>query len=385
MPSTETMIKIVLYHILPLIAAILLGFSSVFHGSIYLIIAFLLVCPYLLHNYKVILRNEAFKGFFICVLVGSFANLLVTQNGIGGTVNFLAAVGLTIYAVNNPRVVGYVALALCIYTLCFVYYNIFYLNTDLNFIYEAAGLSKNYPGYLMVICCCVWGYTKYIRNGQIPLVFPILCTIIAFFLDGRSSLGVMALMAGFCVFFQSRNHKLFSIAIGLALLYYIWDDLVYYYSFTNLSESGTDTSRYKIWSAYFGSLDIISFTLGLDTLNVPLLREYGGNPHNAFLNYHYRMGILGTGALLYIIAKSVKILYKERTFILLFFMGALLVRIFFDACIGGPQDFLIFFLFWHPILFQSNIKNLDSCIKKYDMRVKKKWYNRVINMIEKYI
>lgn len=384
-PLTEIMTKFFLFHILPVLAAILLCFNSIFIGSIYLVIAFLLVIPYLLRNYKVITTNKAFSGFFLCVLVGSFANLLTTQNGIGGTVNFLAAVGLTIYALNNPRTIGYVALALCAFTLYFVYYNLFYLGTDINLIYEKAGLSKNYPGYIMVMCCCVWGYTKYIRSGHLPLVLPILCTIIAFFLDGRSSLGVLALMSVFCVFFQFRNYKLISIAIGLALIYYFWDDLAYYYSFTNLSESGTATSRYRIWAAYFEHLDPISFTFGLDTLSVPLLREYGGNPHNAFLNYHYRMGILGTGALIYVIVKSVRILCKERAFMLLFFTGALLVRIFFDACIGGPQDFLVFFIFWHPILCRTDIKNLDSHIKEQDMKTRKKWYNRVIRLIEKYI
>ncbi len=379
------MTKFILYHILPLIAAILLCFDSIFLGSIYLVIAFLLVLPYFLYNFKVVFRNDTFKGFFICVLVGSFTNLLVTHNGIGGTVNFLTAVALSIYAVKNPRVIGYVALALCVYTLYFVYYNIFHLGTDLNLIYESAGLSKNYPGYLMVICCCVWGYTKYIRIGQMPLVLPILCTIIAFFLDGRSSLGVLALISVFCIFFQSRNHKLISIAIGLALICYFWDDLVYYYSFTNLSESGTDSSRYRIWAAYFEHLDIISFTFGLDTLSVPLLREYGGNPHNAFLNYHYRMGILGIGALIYIIIKAVKILLKERAIILFFFLSALLVRIFFDACLGGPQDFLIFFMFWHPILCWRDIRNLDAHMKELDKQKKQKRFNKYIRLIEKYI
>lgn len=348
--------KFLLYHIMPLLAIIFICLENIFVGDVYLIIAFVLILPYLLKNKLVIFQNKTLWSFFLCVLIGSIFNLAFTQNGIGGTLNFIVAIGVMLYAINNIRTIGYISVLLCAYTIFLVYNSIFNLGISVNDVYETIGQSKNYPGYLMVICCCVWGFSKYVRTQQLPLILPLFSTIIAFFLDGRSSLGVLAIFSLFCVFFKFRRYTIISVIIGIVAIYLMWDELVYFYSFSNLSESGLGTSRYKIWGAYLNALDPISFTFGLDTLSVPLLREYGGNPHNAFLNYHYRMGILGLGALVYVILKALKILKRNKHYILLCFEILLLMRLFFDACIGGRLDFMIFLMFFYPILNESTLK-----------------------------
>lgn len=385
------MIKFITFQISPLVAMLLLCFGSLFVGNIYLIISFLLILPYLLKYCGFIRYNVVLRRFFYCVLIGSILNLPFTQNGIGGTLNFIVAIGLMIYAVNNLRITGYAALLLCFYTIFFSFYNIFVLGTDLNLIYEAAGLSKNYPGYVMVMCCCVWGYSKYIRKQEIPLLLPLICTFIAFFLDGRSSLGILALISVFCLLFKFRRYYYISIAIGVAILFFVWDDLLFYFSFSNLSESGFSSSRYLIWKSYFSNLDLFSFIFGLDTLNVPVLRDYGGNPHNAFLNYHYRMGLLGVGALLYIIIYSIKVLLKEKSYKLLFFELALIARIFFDACIGGGHDFFFFTMFFYPILFRKNVHQLQFSPKNNKINRPKaknpiiRFVKPICEVVEKYI
>lgn len=342
---------------------LLLSFVTVFKGIIFLIVALVLVSPYLCRKMPAIKRNKDVLLFFILVFVGSILNLINTHNGIGGTINFIVSISVALFCIENINYSRYFVLFLCLYTIYFIYNNVFVLSENIEKVFDDVGLSKNYPGFIMVACCCYWSSFKYVTNREMSIILPILCTVFAFFLDGRSSLGIMFMLSMYCLFIKFKQKIILFIMIIIVVLSFYMDDIMTYYSLTNLSESGMETARYKIWSAYIDNLDFTSFFFGLDTLCVPLLKNYGGNPHNAFLNFHYRMGILGLFGLLFIIYKSTIKLLKSKSYVLLVFLLFLLGRIFFDACIGSSTDYLIYSLILYPLINCNNTHKKKKLVK----------------------
>ena len=351
---------------MPIIAMCFLSYTTIFKGASFLIASLVLIFPYFIQCFKKYKKNKFFVGFFFLVLFGSFINLFETQNGIGGTINFVVSITVAFFCIENSRFSRYFILILCLYTLYFLYNNIFVLSVEVNSIYENIGLSKNYPGFLMVVCCCYWGYFKYYHTGEPPLLLPVICSVFSFFLDGRSSLGILLMLTVFCFFVKYRHRFLIFIPIFIFAIFYFRDDILFYFSLSNLSESGMETSRYKIWSSYLNSLDLTSLVLGLDTLKVPLLKSFGGNPHNAFFNFHSRMGLLGLMGLCLIILKSISCLLTRKKYIQLVFVVLLLGRIFFDACLGSTTDYIIYAILFYPIISRNNSpKSEYYLIEKY--------------------
>ena len=344
---------------------LLLSFVTVFKGIIFLIIALVLVSPYLCRKMPAIKRNKDVLLFFILVFVGSILNLINTHNGIGGTINFIVSISIALFCIENINYSRYFVLILFLYIIYFIYNNVFVLSENIEKVFDDVGLSKNYPGFIMVACCCYWSSFKYVTNREMSIILPILCTVFAFFLDGRSSLGILFMLSMYCLFIKFKQKIILFIMIIIVVLSFYMDDIITYYSLTNLSESGMETARYKIWSAYIDNLDFTSFFFGLDTLCVPLLKNYGGNPHNAFLNFHYRMGILGLFGLIFIIFKSTIKLVKNKSYVLLVFLLFLLGRIFFDACIGSSKDYIIYAIILYP-LFNCKMVHKKTLIMKIE-------------------
>lgn len=352
---------IIFYKAMPLLAMIFLSFITLFKSVIFLVISLFLILPYLIHRFSIITKNKYFSLFFFLVLLGSIFDLFGTQNGIGGTINFIVAVGLTIFCVENVNYSRYMVLALCLYTLYFVYTSIFVLDINPNAVFEDVGVSRNYPGFLMIACCCYWGYFKYIKTGYLPLILPILCTIIAFYLDGRSSLGILFVFSLFCLYYRFRKIVIVFAGILCFIVLYFLSDILFLYSLTNIGNNGLETERYEIWSAYFDNIDLFSFILGLETKDVAIIRSVDGNPHNAFLNYHYRMGLFGVIGLFIIIYKSVRVLLEHKKYVLLFLVSLLLLRIFFDTCLNLSTDYILYTLFMYPLICNNKVFRKQRC------------------------
>jgi hypothetical protein len=176
-------------------------------------------------------------------------------------------------------------------------------------------------------------------------------------------------MLGICVltiYYHGKKYTLwFLLVIIVALLHY-WQNILEFMSFTRFASAGMETSRSVIWKAYFDALDLPSLFFGLDTLSVPMLKSYGGNPHNAFLNFHSRMGLLGLLALAVLIIKSINAMLKNREYVLVFYLVLLLGRFYFDACIGGPTDYLFYTMLFYPMIRkkQYQVDNKMSVCKK---------------------
>ena len=310
--------------------------------------------------------NKELKTFTILVLVGSLLNNIVTSYGIGGSIVFLVCCGITFSCLKNINEFFNISLLICLGLIGFLYYKFFISGvSNADDIFQQYGLSKNYPGSMLVIFNCLWIVWKYMHYKKMPLLLPIISTIMAFFLDGRSSLICMIILTSFCFIFRGKKLTiLFAIAF-VFLIYHYWYLLEEYYELTRFASKGFESDeRSLLWDTYITNIDFSSFFLGLDTQNLPKLRDYGGNPHNTFLGMHRRMGLLGFGVLLYYMIKEVRILIKRKWFVVLFANVVLIFRMFFDGMLVTAEDFFILTLFFLPLCYNSEAFQIKKQIEK---------------------
>ena len=249
----------ILYYIPPIITFFIFSFPEIFLGDGFLLLGIFLILPF---GFTTI-RNQLkeYKNlfyFFVLVFLGSLLNLANTRNGIGGSIILFGVFSLSLFFIKNMKTGMYLSIIFLVYLYLFLYRQIFIEGTDPNFIYEEIGLSRNHPGCMIVSFLCFYAFLKYLTTGKLPLVLPIIGVFITFFLEGRSSFGVTIAIALVCLVFRSRkkSHLLLYFFLTIAILTYFWDDLMFYYSVSRLSEKGTDNSaRDIIWEAYLSNLD----------------------------------------------------------------------------------------------------------------------------------
>ena len=190
---------------MPFVAMVFLSNVTIFTSNVFLILSLILIIPYFFHRRKLFFTNKYLMLFFVMGLFGSIINLIGTNNGIGGTINFIVSVGIAIFCIENVNFSRFFVLVLGLYTVYFLYSGLFVNNISFNSLYDDIGMSRNYPGFIMCACCCYWGFFKYIKKQEFTVILPILCTVFAFFLDGRSSLGVLFGISLFCLYYTFRK------------------------------------------------------------------------------------------------------------------------------------------------------------------------------------
>lgn len=85
-----------------------------------------------------------------------------------------------------------------------------------------------------------------------------------------------------------------------------------------LSRGITDGSRASLLRTYLDNLDMKNLLLGYDFSNDPLFIRFGLNPHNSFIDFHQRGGLLFFPALLLILVAMFKSLLHHRLYFALF-------------------------------------------------------------------
>lgn len=365
---------IVFNKIFPSLAIILVSLCEVFQGQLYIVLCFLLVLPYFINQWKsrrFKKKRTYVKPFLLLTLFGGLLNMPLTGYGIGGLLLTISMVGLAVFCVYNPKICLYISLFLLLYTLGFLYKSIFISNIELNTIYESLGFSKNYPGFLIVAYTVFYGLNKYRLYKRLPLLLPFVGVYFTYCLDGRSSFGIMILLSLFCVLKNTGNAKINCLILLLvvSVCLFFSDFLLGYYEMSRLSE-GVESSRSSIWSAYFKYMDFPGFLLGCDSAHFPIIKQYAGNPHNSFLNFHHRMGIIGFLTFIYIIFVSIKKYITQRNFIILVLMLFLMVRMFFDSVIVANHDFIFYSFMFLPffkkkkcILLNEEKNNMNILLK----------------------
>lgn len=345
---------IVFNKIFPSLAIILVSLCEVFQGQLFIVLCFLLVLPYFISQWKsgrFKKKRTYVKPFMLLTLFGGLVNMPLTGYGIGGLLLTISMVGLSVFCIYNPKICLYISLFLLLYTLGFLYKSIFISNIELNAIYESLGFSKNYPGFLIVAYTVFYGLNKYRLYKRLPLLLPFVGVYFTYCLDGRSSFGIMILLSLFCVFKNTGNTKINCLIMLLvvSVCLFFSDFLLGYYEMSRLSE-GVESSRSSIWSAYFKYMDFPGFFLGCDSAHFPIIKQYAGNPHNSFLNFHHRMGIIGFITLMYVIFASMKKYMKQKRWNIMILMLFLMARLFFDACIVSNHDYIFYTFLFLPFL-----------------------------------
>lgn len=375
-------IRGLLFYFLPIISFFIFSFPEKFTGDIFLLLGIFLVLPY---GFSTVSNQKKYKillYFLVLVFLGSLLNLANTRNGIGGSILLFGVFSLSLFFIKNMKTGMYLSAFYLLYLYLFLYAQIFIDGTDPNFIYEEIGLSRNHPGCMIVSFLCFYAFFKYLTTGKLPLVSPIIGGFITFFLEGRSSFGVTIAIALVCLVFRSKkkSHLLLYFFLTIAILAYFWDDLMFYYSVSRLSEKGTDNSaRDIIWDAYISNLDFPSFFLGLDAEKVRGLAEHSGNPHNSFLNFHRRMGLIGLMSLLVLMYISIRKYFKHKHFMPILIITLYTIRIFFDSVLVSSFDFIFYTFLFYPLVEDTKVYPYQ--IMPPDKNIFQKSLNKVINIL----
>lgn len=293
------------------------------------------------------------KTFTVLVLIGSIFNMLATSYGVGGSLIFLVNCGITYSCLKELKTFFAISLILCLWLILFLYYQMLVLGTVNGDIFLDYGLSKNYPGSMLVIFNCTWAVWKHLHYKKMPLILPIFSTVMAFFLDGRSSLICMVLITVFCFVVRGKRMTIIMAIVFMGLLIHFWGDLMDYYEMSTVYTRGMETDRSIIWKAYFDNLDFSSVIFGMHTENLPVIKEWGGNPHNSYLSFHRRMGLLGLGTLVFFVLKGFRLLIKRKQYVVSYFVFVLLVRMYFDGMLTTGQDFFILTLLFLPLCYND--------------------------------
>lgn len=375
--SNNYILKSFIFKVLPIISILLFSFSEIFSGPKFVIIGFICIFPFFL-NYLTTHTNKLdVYIFLICVVLGSLLNLISTSNGIGGTFLFLTTFPLALYCLKHLKFAYYLSAVVLVYNLIFISKKIFIDFVNPEFIYENLGLSRNYPGFLLVVWTCFHSFTKYITRSQVSIILPILSLVVSFFLEGRASMAILLFISLFSLYLRNSKTLFFFPLIVLIGIIRYWDNIIELFELTRFATESFDTPRTAIWGAYFSSLDIVSLIFGLDTLSVPELAAYGGNPHNAFLNFHYRMGIIGLLPLLYYIFKALRIYFKTHFYFILFLLLSLIGRFCFDSNLNTTYDFIFFAIIFYPILYNRT----RGCIVGRNNESNKGLLNKVLSWL----
>ncbi|WP_179009405.1 hypothetical protein [Winogradskyella forsetii] len=288
--------------------------------------------------------------FVVFLIVMSLINLFFTENGLGGSITLMGNLLLAYVFIllENKKLTFWVVLSYAI-TIGFIAYKLFIINADPNEIYE--GLSRNHAGFVVVFWTGFLMFYLKITYNLYLLIFPIFGLILSFFLFGRTSLIVSALLVLLVFFYKFRKNRVIQFLLVSALVavcYYLFldfgDKLT---SDTNLG-AGLDTPRWELWRIYLEHINFVNLFTGVDVSVLPMYDQFSGNPHNSFIKFHSRAGI---GSIVFIILFFVSIFkyIKYRHYYILWLLLLLTIRASFDGdMFVGNFDFifLIITFYW---------------------------------------
>ena len=252
----------------------------------------------------------------------------------------------------------------------YVFYFILFLTTflflffdfgaqDFNIFLE--GSSRNV--YSAIFLASAVGYTisrKY--RGLRPSLFLLaVFFLVNFPLYGRSGI-FFSFLLFFIVFSLDfpRTFLLFVVAIILSFsaigLLSDFDFINIVLESTNFSR-GIESARFAMLEEYMSNLSGYSLLLGGDFTCLPLINEYGGNPHNAYLRLHAYWGV-GLIAVFMLIFASLVYAVIDKQLLFASMSVLILARAFFDIVyFVNIIDFLfipiIFYALFRPFFIRS--------------------------------
>ena len=285
------------------------------------------------------------------LVIMSLINLFFTDNGIGGSVALLGTLLLsyTYLQADYKKLTVWIVLSYII-TIGFIAYHLFILNTNPNFIYE--GLSRNHAGFAVVLWTIFLLFHLKITYNLFPIVIPLIALILSFYLFGRSSIIVTFLLFLVVFFFKFKNNRairLIFVSVILVICYYLWLEFGEILNDETNIGKGLDTPRWKLWRTYWENIDFVTLFTGVDVTKIQMYDQYGGNPHNAFIKYHSRVGI-GSIVFIFLVFVSIFKHLQNKQFYIFWLLILLIIRAFFDSDILiGNFDFIFYIIAFYWI------------------------------------
>lgn len=322
----------------------------------FLVLGSILSFPFLFK--ELVLNYESRKLYavflLVCFLLGSILNLLSTKNGIGGSLVILGTFSVGLYCIYHLDKLRWFLFFIIIVNLCFIIRGLIETNGNANEIYEESGLSRNHPGFLLVLWISFYSFVLKFCNKKFDIILPVLVVVVSFFLEGRSSLAILLIISFVLLIDYNRNLSVFVGVLLLLLIILNWDNIMMLYELSSFESHGVESARFVIWPAYFSEMTLPGFVFGVDTMSIHEIAKWSGNPHNAFLNMHSRMGLLSVIAFFSVLFVSSKEYVKNKLYICLFFMYVVFARVFFDSELFiSTYDFVAYCMLLYPIYPQS--------------------------------
>lgn len=337
---------------LPIVSLLVLGFADLFpgNGTLPMMIGSLCSFPSLLNYIVGKDKSQPISTFMLLAFVGCLFVWLLHPINRRDIFLLVGSFGLAIYSIKHIKTFKCVSFVVIVFLICFLFEKIFIEQIDVNLIYEDSGRSKNYPGFLLVIWMTAYSFVKFATTGKPSLLFPVFGIVLAVFLDGRTSIVLMFTLLLINLFVVNKKISLLMLLIVFIGIFFWWSELQLIYSFSSFETYGLETARWKLWQSYFNHLDLGAIIVGLDTMTVPEIAFYSGNPHNTFLYFHHATGLLGIFGLIYITIKSLRKYLSNHKYILFLYCIIVIVRLFFDSLIFMQTDFIIYFFLFFPFL-----------------------------------
>lgn len=331
---------------------VLLALTDIMQTKVLLIASAILSLVIFIVSFPITNRKFLSQSMFFIVvlLITATINLFFTQNNFGGSLTLAGNLFLAFLYIqfNDKKITPWVIGAYAT-TLLFIAYHLFVLGTHENFIYQ--GLSRNHAGFAVIFYTIFLLFHIKVHYNFVSLIPPIIALVLSFFLVGRTSLIVSAMLFAVVFFYKFKNNqqlRYFAIVVCIVFCFLLWSkygsDLI---SETNL-DAGLDTPRWKLWAIYWEHIDFANLLTGVDVTKLPMYDQYSGNPHNSFIKFHSRTGlgsIIFLGTFSYALFKYV----QQRQYYILWLLLLLTLRASFDGDMFiGNFDFifLIVTFYW---------------------------------------
>ncbi|WP_339504588.1 hypothetical protein [Pseudomonas sp. RL_105y_Pfl2_101] len=215
-----------------------------------------------------------------------------------------------------------------------------------------SGYSRN--GYSAILLAFAGGYifSRVYRDKKISLLLLVLVLVSSFPLYGRSGIAMaFALVLAVLCHKSIKLAALFGLCGVVGVIFSLGSIEGYIYGATNFS-AGIESPRSEMLEQYANALDVMGLFFGVDVGRVPIILEYGKNPHNAFILLHSYYG-LAVFPLLCLFVVSLLKLFVDGRYMLLVVALLFLFRAFFDIIyLFGLFDYLLF-----PLLFYAIFVN----------------------------
>lgn len=214
--------------------------------------------------------------------------------------------------------------------------------------------SENYMTSWLIITSLAMCSAR-IAEGKPPPIWPVALTfLIALTQYTRASI-VVSFISLVGILYIRLGWKLTAVLTLAALLALIpfYETLFYrvvdVVEGTKFGQRGLDSPRWEMWMAYIDYQTLGSFLLGTNTDYVPVISEFGGNPHSTFVRFHAYFGILPFVAYLAIIFRKALVAHHY----LLIPLGLILVRAATDILFIGTVLDVFFMIALVPVLMTS--------------------------------